>query len=75
MSYVERLIIGVILVISAYTLLTGAEERHNFHLAFSQRNPPKMKFLSWSGDAWAASAASRPTDRSQWCLSSREEPL
>lgn len=40
MSYVERIIIGAVLLLSAYTLYTGAQERHQFHLAVKQRTTP-----------------------------------
>jgi len=31
MGYLERLVIGVIVVISAYSLLEEAQQRHHFH--------------------------------------------
>jgi hypothetical protein len=37
MSYVERIIIGAILLISAYSLYNGSEERHQFHQAINLR--------------------------------------
>lgn len=43
MSYVERFIIGAVLILSAYTLYTGAQERHQFHSAIAQRTPPPMQ--------------------------------
>lgn len=35
MSYVERIIIGAVLILSAYTLYNGAQERHQFHSAIA----------------------------------------
>ncbi len=66
MSYVERIIIGAVLILSAYNLYTGAEERHQFHSAISQRNPPNMQSPSWSANVSAAPTASNPTVSSQW---------
>ena len=35
MAYIERFIIGVILLINAYSLLEDAEHRHLFHVTLS----------------------------------------
>lgn len=57
MSYVERFLIGVVLILSAYTLYTGAQERHQFHSAIAQRTPPLMQSHSYSENVSAAPTA------------------